>query len=150
MWFSPSYSPQTGLFYVAVREVGATYYKREADFKPGTFFAGGGEQTLPSEDEWGAIRALEATTGRIAWEFRLKSAPWAGVLSTAGGLVFGGTNEGNVFALDAASGKPLWNFQAGGPVQGNPVSYMWEGKQYIALTVGTATQAAEVVALALP
>jgi alcohol dehydrogenase (cytochrome c) len=122
------------LFYVAVREVGATYYKREADFKPGTFFAGGGEQTLPSEDEWGAIRALEATTGRIAWEFRLKSAPWAGVLSTGGGLVFGGTNEGNFFALDAKNGKPLWDFQTGGQVVANPIAFNIDGHQHIAIS----------------
>ena len=64
--------------------------------------------------------------------------PWAGLLSTAGGLLFGGTNEGNLFALDAASGKPLWNFQAGAPAQGNPVSYTFEGKQYLALTAGRA------------
>jgi len=134
VWFSPSYSPQTGLFYVAVREVGATYYKREADFKPGTFFAGGGEQTLPSEDEWGAIRALEATTGRIAWEFRLKSAPWAGVLSTGGGLVFAGTNEGNFFALDAKNGKPLWDFQTGGQVAANPIAFNIDGRQHIAIS----------------
>jgi alcohol dehydrogenase (cytochrome c) len=47
VWFSPSYSPATGLFYVAVRETGATYFKREADYKPGTFFAGGGQRELP-------------------------------------------------------------------------------------------------------
>jgi alcohol dehydrogenase (cytochrome c) len=58
------------------------------------------------------------------------------VLSTAGGLVFGGTNEGNFFALDAASGKPLWEFQAGGPVYAAPISYEHEGKQYIAVTAG--------------
>jgi len=134
VWASPSYSPPSGLFYVSVREIGATYYKREADFKPGTFFAGGGEQSLGGDDEWGAIRALEATTGRIAWEFRLKSAPWAGVLSTAGGLVFGGTNEGNFFALDAKTGKPLWDFQTGGQVAANPIAFNIEGRQHIAIS----------------
>src|ERR1035438_7092297 len=71
------------------------YYKGEANYQPGTFFAGGGEQELPSDDAWGAIRALEATTGRMVWEFRLHSPPWAGVLATAGGLVFSGSDEGN-------------------------------------------------------
>lgn len=133
VWFSPSYSPLTRLLYVSVREVGSTYYKREAEFRPGTFFAGGGETRIPQDQQWGAVRALEVTSGKMAWEFRLTSAPWAGVLSTAGGLVFSGTNEGNIFALDAATGKPLWDFQAGGPVFANPISFNIDGRQHVAL-----------------
>jgi alcohol dehydrogenase (cytochrome c) len=133
VWFSPSYSPATKLVYVSTREVGSTYYKREAEYKPGTFFAGGGETRIPVKDQWGAVRALEPATGKMVWEFRLQSAPWAGVLSTAGGLVFSGTNEGNIFALDAKTGKPLWDFQAGGPVAANPISFEIDGRQHIAL-----------------
>jgi len=133
VWFSPSYSPKAGLFYVAVRETGATYYKREADYKPGTFFAGGGQQELPNDDVWGAIKALEPTTGRQVWEFRLLSPPWAGVLSTAGGLVFSGSNEGNFYALDAKTGEPLWDFQTGGPIGANPISFNIDGRQHIAI-----------------
>ena len=91
VWFSPSYSPKTGMFYVAVREIGAIYYKREAEFKPGTFFAGGGDNDIPNGERSGALRALDATTGHLQWEFPAYSAPWAGVLSTGGGLVFSGT-----------------------------------------------------------
>ncbi len=133
VWFSPSYSPRTGLLYVMTREAGATYYKREAEYKPGTFFAGGGETRIPDSEQWGALRALEATTGKKVWEFRLQSPPWAGVLSTAGGLVFSGTNEGNIFAVDAKTGKPLWDFQSGGMVAANPISFLIDGKQHVAL-----------------
>ena len=104
-----------------------------ADYKPGTFFAGGGERTLPADDNYGAIRGLDASTGKRKWEFKLQSPPWAGVLSTAGGLVFGGTNEGNFFALDAKSGAPLWNFQTGGDIAANPVSFLVDGKQRVAI-----------------
>src|SRR3954447_4726827 len=90
VWFSPAYSPRTGLFYVATREIGSIYFKREADFKPGTFFAGGGEAEPPGAAKAGAIRALNAVTGELRWEFPMHTAPWAGVLSTAGGLVFSG------------------------------------------------------------
>ena len=128
-WFSPSYNPQTKLFYVAVREMGAYYYKGEAEYRPGTFFAGGGER---------AIRALEVETGRMKWEFRLQSPPWAGVLATAGGVVFGGSNEGNFYALDAMSGKPIWDFQTGGPMAANPVSFLIDGKQHVAMACGLA------------
>jgi len=133
VWFSPSYSPASGLFYVAVRETGATYFKREADYKPGTFFAGGGQRELPPDDVWGAIRALDATSGKLAWEFKLNSPPWSGVLSTAGGLVFSGTTEGNFFALDAKTGKPLWDFQAGGGIGANPISFNIGGQQHVAI-----------------
>jgi alcohol dehydrogenase (cytochrome c) len=133
VWASPSFHPQLGLFYVAVREKGATYFKGEANYRPGTFFAGGGEQELPLDNAWGAVRALEATTGRMVWEFRLHSPPWAGVLSTAGRVVFGGSDEGNFFALDANTGKPLWDFQTGGPIVANPISFAIDGRQHIAI-----------------
>ena len=133
VWFSPSYSPVTKLFYVAVRELGSIYYKREAEYKPGTFFAGGGEAGIPAGDRSGAIRALEATTGHKRWEFPMHTAPWAGVLATAGGLVFSGSDEGNFFALDAATGKPLWDFQTGGPISANPISFTLDGKQCVAI-----------------
>jgi len=133
VWFSPSYSPLTGLFYVSVRELGSIYYKREADYKPGTFFAGGGEAGIPNGEKKGAIRALEAATGKMRWEFPLNSAAWAGVLSTGGGLVFSGSDEGNFFALDASSGMPLWDFQTGGAIASNPISFNVEGKQYVAI-----------------
>jgi len=133
VWFSPAYSPQTGLFYVATREIGSIYYKREAEYKPGIFFAGGGEAFPPGTEAAGFIRALEATTGRISWEFRLHSAPWSGVLATAGGLVFSGSDEGNFYALDARTGEPLWDFQTGGPIAANPISFAVDGRQYIAI-----------------
>ncbi len=132
-WFSPSYSPLTRMFYVAVREMGAYYYKTEAKFEPGRWFGGGGERRLPDDQLWGAVRALDVHTGKLRWEFKLKSPSWAGVMSTAGGLVFGGSDEGNFYALDAAGGKPLWEFQTGGPIAANPISYAVDGKQYVAI-----------------
>jgi len=133
VWFSPSYSPKTGLFYVATRELGSIYYKRTADYKPGTFFAGGGEADIPDGTNSGAIRALNASTGELKWEFPLFTAPWSGVLSTAGGLVFSGSDEGNFYALDASTGKPKWEFQTGGPIASNPISFNIDGKQAIAV-----------------
>jgi alcohol dehydrogenase (cytochrome c) len=133
VWFSPAYSPSTRLFYVAAREIGSIYYKREAEYKPGTFFAGGGEGEIPDTVRAGSIRALDAATGKQRWEFHLHSAPWAGLLATAGGLVFGGSDEGNFFALDATSGQPLWDFQTGGAIAANPVSFAIDGKQCVAI-----------------
>jgi alcohol dehydrogenase (cytochrome c) len=137
-WFSPTYDPDTKLFYVAMREEGTTFYRATAEYKTGTIYTAGGIHGLPGIEPSGAVEAIDPLTGDKRWEFPLHSPPWSGLLSTAGGLVFGGSNEGNLFALDAATGKPLWNFQAGAPAQGNPVSYEFEGKQYIAITAGRA------------
>ena len=137
-WFSPSYSPRTDLFYVAVREMGAYYFKGEAVYVPGEYFLGGGEQALTGDEAYGAIRALDAMTGNKKWEFSLHSPPWAGLLSTAGGLVFGGTNEGNVFALHARTGEALWEFQTGGAIRANPISFSIDGMQYVAIAAGNA------------
>lgn len=136
-WASPSYSPQTGLVYLAVREMGSVYFKSEVEYRPGTYFTGGSEKRL--EDEaWGSVRALEVSTGKTVWDFKLPSPPWGGVLSTAGGLVFGGSNEGNVFALDARSGQALWQFQAGGAIRANPISFAVDGRQHVAIASGRA------------
>jgi alcohol dehydrogenase (cytochrome c) len=137
-WYSPSYSPLTGLLYVAVREGGAVYFFGEAEFKEGERFDGGGFRSIPGEEEWGAVRAFHPVTGEVAWEHRLFSPPWSGLLSTAGGLVFGGTNEGQAYALQASTGKPLWRFQAGGQARSNPMSYLYDGKQYVAMAMGNA------------
>lgn len=137
-WFSPSYDAARKQFYVAVRGLGAYYYKGEAEYKPGTFFAGGGERALLGDQAYGAIRALDVSTGKQKWEFRLQSPPWVGVMATAGGLVFGGSDEGNFYALDSISGKPLWQFQTGGSMASNPISFLIDGKQRVAIAAGHA------------
>jgi alcohol dehydrogenase (cytochrome c) len=135
-WYSPSFSPRTGLLYVAVREAGSVYFFGEAEYKEGEEFNGGGFRSVPGEREWGAVRALNPVTGEVKWEHKLFSPPWAGLLSTAGNLLFGSTNEGQVYALQASTGKPLWRFQAGGVARSNPISFTSEGKQYVSTTVG--------------
>jgi alcohol dehydrogenase (cytochrome c) len=136
-WPSPSYSPQTGLFYVPVREMGSYYYKTDVEYEAGLPFTGGGERAL-ADEAWGAVRALNARTGTQVWDFRLPSPSWSGVLSTGGGLVFSGSNEGNFYALDAKTGKALWQFQVGGAVRSNPVTFMVEGRQHVSVAAGRA------------
>ena len=135
-WPSPSYSPQTKLFYQAAREMGTHYFKGEAKYKAGEAFVAGGGRAINGDDAWGAVRALEATTGKLKWVFKLLTPPMNGLLSTAGGLVFGGTEEGNFFALDADTGKPLWDVQLGAAVRANPMGFAVDGKQYVAIAAG--------------
>ncbi len=135
-WYSSSYSPVTGLFYHATRIMSSVYYKADVEYVPGQPFYGGGEQALTGDDASGAVKALDVLTGEIQWEFPLVSPPWAGVMATAGGLVFGGSNEGNIFALHAETGEPLWDFQAGAAVRTNPMSYEIDGEQRIVTSAG--------------
>jgi alcohol dehydrogenase (cytochrome c) len=135
-WWSPSYSPKTKLFYQAAREIAGVYYKGDAEYQDGTAYTGGGGEVKSGDQAYGAIRALEGTTGKMKWEFRLLTPPLAGLLSTAGGLVFGGAEEGDFFALDADTGKPLWNLQLGAAIRANPVSFSIDGKQQVAIAAG--------------
>ena len=135
-YYSPSYSPKTGLFYHAAREMAGVYFKGEAEYKPGSAYTGGGGESKNGDDAYGAIRALDGATGKMRWEFRLLTPPMAGVLSTAGGLVFGGAEEGNVFALDATGGKLLWDLQLGGAIRASAMSYSMDGKQQVAIAAG--------------
>jgi len=144
-WFSPSYSPASKLFYVSVREMGAYYFKSDVEYEEGAPFMGGGERALKGDDAYGALRALDVLTGERKWEFRLQSPPWSGVLSTAGGLVFGGSMEGNFYALDAESGEPLWDIQTGGSIAANPIAFAVGDRQHIAIAAGTA-----ILTFALP
>jgi alcohol dehydrogenase (cytochrome c) len=143
-WFSPSLDMKTGLFYQNVREKGAIQKRTHATYEPGHLFMGASRLPIPGEEPWGALRALDWKTGDIRWEFRVQTPPWCGVLSTAGGLVFSGTMEGDFFALDALTGKLAWRIQTGGAIWSNPISYMSEGKQYIVVSAGNSVIAFSV------
>ena len=135
-WMSPSYSPLTGLLYVPVRHMGAVYYKGSAEYVPGRPYLGGGEQAITGDDAWGYVKALDVRTGDLRWERRLLTPPWSGVMATAGGLVFGSSNEGNLFALDAETGASLWDMQAGAPARSNPIAFELDGRQRVVMSAG--------------
>ena len=94
---------------------------------------------------FGALRALDPLTGTLKWELRHPSPSWAGVLSTAGGVVFSGDNEGYVFAADAQTGKDLWRYQLGSPIFAPPTTYMIDNRQYLIMPAGST-----MTAFALP
>ena len=135
-YMSPSYSQQTGLLYVAVREQCDKIFALPQKHRPGAFFVGSGGTAVPEEKPWGALKALDPQTGAAKWEFRYYSAPWGGALTTAGGLVFSGDMEGYVMAFDAATGKLAWKAPTGGPVRAAPIAYAVDGRQYVAVAAG--------------
>lgn len=137
-WYSPSYSPRTRYFYLSAWENRSVYRKGEQEYTPGNRFIGSVPMIdLPDEPGHGAIRALNPKTGERVWEYRLHTKPWAGVLSTAGDVVFGGSDEGYFFALDAHTGKELWRQNTGGMIRANPISFESKGKQVVAIAAGS-------------
>jgi alcohol dehydrogenase (cytochrome c) len=138
-WYSPSYNPLTKYFYLAVWENRSVYRKGEQEYSPGNRYIGSVPLIdLPGEPGYGAIRALNPKSGDRIWEYKLLTKPWAGVLTTGGKLVFGGSDEGYFFALDAESGKELWRQNTGGIIRANPISYLSKRKQVVAIAAGSA------------
>ena len=88
------------------------------------------------EEAYGVIRAYDPNTLDPVWEHRMADITWAGVLSTAGDLVFSGGREGYVFALDARTGALLWKAAVGGQVGAAPIAYQVNGKQHISIAAG--------------
>jgi len=138
-WMSPTYDPQTKLFYVTAREQCDVFSTAPQPYEAGHAYYG--SAYFPNDDAapfYGALRAIDPGSGKIKWEWKHPSPTWSGVLSTAGGIVFTGDAEGNFIALDAAGGKALWHFQCGASVISSPMTYSINGKQYVAVAAGSA------------
>ncbi len=136
-WWPPAYSPATGLFYVMAYDGGATFFSGESPHVTGEMLLGGtiGEED-PIPDAVSAVRAIDPLTGIRRWEFPVKPKSMSGLLATAGGLVFGGTIDGYVFALDAAKGVDLWHRSVGGAVIAAPITYSVRDVQYVTIAAG--------------
>jgi PQQ-dependent dehydrogenase (methanol/ethanol family) len=146
-WAPSSYSPRTGLFYVAAREACAVYTASEPKpLQPGEQYMASAAKGDPKIAGRGAIRAIDPLTGDVRWEFPLYDVEaTSGVLSTSGNLVFAYSGDANVIALDARSGKELWHFPSGSTLRGSPISYSVDGRQFIAVVTDSA-----VLTFALP
>lgn len=136
-WQATTYNVQTGWYYFTATEGCQTYYKNHQEFREGLLYTGSTGSPLPLEPTSGAIVAMDPGSGAIKWKYELVSPPPSGLVSTAGGLVFAGTREGHFMALDAKTGKVLWKFQTGGTVIAPPITYMFNGRQYVAVATGS-------------
>ena len=137
-WGSPSYDPATGFFLVSVREACAVYTSVTKDPEPGKGYTGGGAE-VDANGAPGAVRALDALTGAMKWNFPLQVGSSAtGVLATAGGVVFASSNDGNLIALDSRTGKHLWHYYTGARIVASPMSYAVNGRQYVAIAAQSA------------
>lgn len=130
-WYAQSYDPLTELFYVMAAEDCGIYRKSGEVF---------GNNPDPSDPGTRLVRALNIETGAVIWE-KLLTGPqetnYTGVLTTAGGLVFHGETGGDFAAVDAKSGKTLWTFRGNDSWRASPMTYMVDGRQYVAGMDGT-------------
>jgi PQQ-dependent dehydrogenase (methanol/ethanol family) len=146
-WMSTAYNPATRLFYVMALESCNIYTKSSAWWQPGQSFYGGAARRVPGEINQKFLRAIDLQTGKIAWEVPQVGPGHSagGVLSTAGGLVFFGDDNGALAAVDAKTGKALWHFHTNETWRASPMTYMVDGKQYIAVASGS-----NIIAFGLP
>jgi alcohol dehydrogenase (cytochrome c) len=147
-WYSPSYSPRTGLFYIPTWEkYSSIFVKVPTDYTEGRRYVGTSPRSVVgfqgtavnhrTEDEgYGAIRAIDPKTGERKWEFKMLDVTDAGILTTATDLLFSGGREGYFYALNGRNGELLWKANVGGGVASGPISYAVNGTQYIAATAG--------------
>jgi alcohol dehydrogenase (cytochrome c) len=153
-WYSPSYSPRTGLFYIpAWEDYSSIYTPAPAQYKEGTVFVGGGPRnSSPIQgapglgrgpiNSWteaaghGAIIALDPATGAQRWKFGMTDVTDSGILTTASDLLFTGGREGFFQALDARTGALLWKTNLGAAINAGPMTYRVGNKQYVVAVAG--------------
>jgi alcohol dehydrogenase (cytochrome c) len=127
-WFAPSFSPQTGLFYVNAFNSYSVFYLTDTDPQPEGYAA---VQRQVGHMQ-ASLRALDYKTGKIVWKHDYPGdIGVSGVLSTAGRLVFSGDGSRHLIAFDAADGKILWHADLEASVTNGPETYTLGGKQYL-------------------
>jgi alcohol dehydrogenase (cytochrome c) len=156
-WYSPSFSPRTGLFYVSAWEGYASIYRKEQQqYVPGRNFGGGGARVVTPVpgapgvrigratpiNNWtdavghGAVLAIDPHTRQTKWKFEQFDVSDSGILTTATDLLFTGGREGYFHALDARTGELLWKASLGGQIVMGPITYAIDGKQYVSVISG--------------
>jgi alcohol dehydrogenase (cytochrome c) len=158
-WYSPSYSPRTGLFYIPTWTDTSSIYRKDPGNPPpyteGAQFTGlfptvtFGSDSVPalaaaptntrfSPGTAGAVQAFDPKTAERKWTFAMNDVTDAGVLTTSSNVLFSGGREGYFFALDARDGKLLWKTQLGGQIANGPATYMVNNRQYVTVAAGNA------------
>jgi alcohol dehydrogenase (cytochrome c) len=133
-WQATAYNPQTELYYFSSTERCMPFYVTKQEYVEGQWYQASTVDRFGPGG--GRILALDPKNGKTVWQFDMISSPTAGLLTTAGGLVFSGDAQGYLIAFDASTGKVLWKFQTGGTVIAPPISYALNGRQYIAVAAG--------------
>ncbi len=134
-WFSPSYNPDTKLFYVMALENCDEYFAVPRKFTRGETYYNTGTKHPPNEHGQKILLALSVADGKPVWHYSQvgNGNSWGGTLTTAGGLVFFGDDAESFEAVDASNGHPLWHFDTGQKFVASPMTYAVDGIQYVAI-----------------
>jgi alcohol dehydrogenase (cytochrome c) len=135
-WSPMAVNPKLHMAYAANLHQPMTYHVEASPYPGGKLWLGGAFKTIPSEEQWGRLVAVNLDTGKVAWGVKTPQPLIGGVLATAGDLVFNGEANGWFKAFDANTGKELWKYNCGAGVNAPAVSYMVGGKQYVAVAAG--------------
>jgi len=133
-----AYSPDTQLFYVPTNHVCMDYEPFKVSYTAGQPYVGATLSMYPPQGEshMGNFIAWDGKTGKIVWSNKEQFSVWSGALATAGGVVFYGTLEGYLKAVDAKTGKELYKFKTPSGIIGNVTTYENGGRQYVAVLSG--------------
>ena len=133
-----AFSPRTGLFYVPTNHICMDYEPFEVEYVAGQPYVGATLSMYPPEGDthMGNFIAWDAREGKIVWSNPERFSVWSGALATAGDVVFHGTLEGYIKAVDAQSGRELWRFKTPSGIIGNVNTYKHNNKQYISILSG--------------
>jgi alcohol dehydrogenase (cytochrome c) len=140
LWNGPAYNPNTNMLYTPAVDWCGRFIKASEDrFIPGQLYMGGMYIDDPIEKSRGWVTAVDASTGKVAWQYESSRPMVAAVATTSAGLIFTGEMTGDFLTLDARTGKVLYRFNTGGPMNGGVMTYAVNGKQYVAATSGSAS-----------
>ncbi|MCO6382098.1 lanthanide-dependent methanol dehydrogenase XoxF5 [Oceanicola sp. 502str15] len=134
-----AYSPKTELMYVPTNHVCMDYEPFRVSYTAGQPYVGATLSMYPAPDSHGGMGnfiAWDNTTGEIKWSLPEQFSVWSGALATAGDVVFYGTLEGYLKAVDANTGEELYKFKTPSGIIGNVMTYEHGGKQYVAVLSG--------------
>jgi len=147
-WNPSAYSPKTGLLYIPHANLCMDLEHSSANYIAGTPYVGAEVRFKPGPGgHRGVFQAWDVRQAKSAWSLTENFPVWSGALATAGDVVFYGTMEGWFKAVDARSGKPLWQFKTGSGIIGQPTTYRGpDGKQYVAILSGVGGWSGAVVA----
>ena len=138
-WYSTSYSPQTGFYYVQTLENCNVFVKAPAEWVALKSYWGGSTRPASDAPSQKVLRAIDVKTGKVAWELPQPGpgAARGGTLATAGGVLFFCDDQDRFVAVDAENGKLLWHFQTNSVWRASPMSYVFDGQQRVAIASGS-------------
>ena len=132
-----SYDPNKKLFFMGTNHICMDWEPFMLPYRAGQFFVGATLNMYPGpKGTLGQVKAMDSVTGEFKWEIAEKFAVWGGTMATAGDLVFYGTLDGYIKALNSKNGEELWKFKLPSGVIGHPITYKHNGKQFIAIYYG--------------